>query len=131
MAAETDFDVVFDRLKRVLAPYAEEMYVSADDEQNFAVDMAPPGERNPTTWFAAVRRGKRYVSIYLMPVYVEPSLVDGASKELLRRQQGKSCFNFTKLDEPLMAELEAVAEKGIARHPQMVADALAADPKRR
>ena len=107
-----DFDAVFDRLKQVIEPYAREMHVSADNATNFSVDMAPPGERNPTTWFAAVRRGKRYVSIYLIPVYAEPSLLDGASTELVRRQQGKSCFNFTKVDEPLIGELEAILRRG-------------------
>ncbi len=107
-----DFEAVFDRLKRVVEPYAREMHVSADDGTTYGVDMAPPAERNPTTWFAAVRRGKRYVSIYLMPVYAEPSLLDGASKELLRRKQGKSCFNFTKVDEPLIGELEGILRRG-------------------
>ena len=112
MADAAAFDQVFERLKRVLEPYGRHLHVSADDATNYGVDMAPLAERNPTTWFAAVRRGKRYVSIYLMPVYVEPSLLGGASKELLRRKQGKSCFNFTKVDEPLMAELEAVLRRG-------------------
>ena len=107
-----DFQPVFERLKAVLAPYAAALHVSADDADNFGVDMAPPTERNPTTWFGAVRRGKRYVSIYLMPVYVEPSLLDGASKELLRRKQGKSCFNFTAVDERLIGELEGILRRG-------------------
>jgi hypothetical protein len=107
-----DFDPVFDRLKGVLRPYAAEMHVSADDDVNYGLDMAPPSDRNPTTWFGAVRRGKRYVSIYLMPVYVEPSLLDGASPELRRRMQGKSCFNFTKVDEPLIGELEGILRRG-------------------
>ena len=111
-AAEPKFDAVFDRLKAILAPYAAEMHVSADDPQNYGLDMAGPEERNPTTWFGAVRRGKRYVSIYLMPVYVEPSLLDGASEGLRRRQQGKSCFNFAKVDEPLIGELEAILRRG-------------------
>ena len=62
--------------------------------------MAPEGERDPTTWFAGTRLGKRYVSYYLMPVYVEPSLLDGISPELRRRMQGKSCFNFTTSTRP-------------------------------
>jgi hypothetical protein len=107
-----DFDAVFERLKQVVEPYAREMHVSADDPTWYGLDMAPPEDRNPTTWFAAVRRGKRYVSIYLMPIYVEPSLLDGASAELLRRQQGKSCFNFTKVDEPLIGELEGILRRG-------------------
>jgi hypothetical protein len=45
--------------------------------------------------------------------------------------QGKSCFNFTALDEPLFAEVETLTAKGIARHPEMIAAALAANPKKR
>jgi len=106
------FDAVFDRLKGVLRPYAGDMHVHADNDTNYGLDMAPATDRNPTTWFAAVRRGKRYVSIYLMPVYVEPSLLDGASPELRRRMQGKSCFNFTQVDEPLIGELEGILRRG-------------------
>ena len=113
--AAPDFDAVFARLRAILEPYAPEMHVSADDPTWYGLDMAPPEERNPTTWFGAVRRGKRYVSIYLMPVYVEPSLLDGASAELRRRQQGKSCFNFTKVDEGLLGELETILRRGHAQ----------------
>ena len=113
--ADRDFGPVFDRLKGVLEPYAPRMYVSADDPIWYGLDLAPEAERNPTTWFGAVRRGKRYVSIYLMPVYVDPGLLDGASPELRRRMQGKSCFNFTKVDEPLIGELETLTRTGYER----------------
>ena len=55
------------------------MYVSADDATWYGIDLAPEAERNPTTWFGAVRRGKRYVSIYLMPVYVRPGRLDSTA----------------------------------------------------
>jgi hypothetical protein len=110
--AGDDFDAVFKRLKGILGPYEPDMHVSANDPTWYGLDMAPESERNPTTWFGAVRRGKRYVSIYLMPVYVEPSLLDGASAELRKRQQGKSCFNFAKVDERLFGELESILREG-------------------
>ena len=84
-------------------------------QKTYGVDMAPESERNPTTWFGAVRRGKRYVSIYLMPVYVDPGLLDDASPGLRKRMQGKSCFNFNKVDEPLIGELEALVRTGYER----------------
>lgn len=99
----------------MLEPYGRDMHVSADDDSSYGVDMAPPAERNPTTWFGAVRRGKRYVSIYLMPVYADPTLLDGASPELLRRRQGKSCFNFSIVDERLLSELEGIIRRGYER----------------
>jgi hypothetical protein len=114
-APAPEFDAVFGRLKAILVPYAPQMYVSADDGTWYGVDLAPEAERNPTTWFGAVRRGKRYVSIYLMPVYVDPSLLDDASPDLRKRMQGKSCFNFTKVDEPLIGELEALVRTGYQR----------------
>jgi hypothetical protein len=77
--------------------------------------MAPEAERNPTTWFGGVRVGKRYVSYYLMPVYVEPSLLDEVSPALRRRMQGKSCFNFTSVDEGLFAELTELTRRGFER----------------
>ena len=110
-----DFDRVYARLKEILEPYGRRMYVSADGPTGYGVDMAPETERNPTTWFGGVRLGKRYVSYYLMPVYVEPSLLDGISPGLKRRMQGKSCFNFTAIDDDLFGELEVLTRTGYER----------------
>ena len=110
MAAD-EFGRLYERFKTMLAPYAARMHVAGDGPDMYGVDMAPEGERDPSTWFAGIRLGKRYVSYYLMPIYVQPSLLDGISPELRRRMQGKSCFNFAKVDEPLLAELEALTKK--------------------
>ena len=107
-----DFQGLFDRFRSMLAPYAAQMHVSADARGFYGIDMAPEGARDPSTWFAGTRLGKRYVSYYLMPIYVHPELLDGISPELRRRMQGKSCFNLTKVDERLLAELEALTKAG-------------------
>jgi hypothetical protein len=112
--SEAEFGQLFGRFKAMLAPYTKDMYVSADTSQWFGVDMAPEAERNPTTWFGATRVGKRYVSYYLMPIYVKPDLLDDVSPELRKRMQGKSCFNFAKVDEQLLAELEDLTRRGYA-----------------
>jgi hypothetical protein len=109
------FDGVFDRLREILEPYGRRLHVTADGPDGYGVDMAAPSDRNPTTWFGGIRRGKAYVSYYLMPVYVEASLLDGISPELRKRMQGKSCFNFTKVDERLLAELAALTQAGFER----------------
>lgn len=62
--------------------------------------------------FAGVKRGKRYVSYYLMSVYLDPSALETASPELRRRMQGKSCFNFTRVDEGLFDELADLTQRG-------------------
>ena len=109
-----EFGRLFERFKWTLAPYAALMHVAEDRPGWYGVDMAPDGARDPSTWFAGARLGKRDVSYYLMPIYVKPSLLDGISPELRRRMQGKSCFNFAKVDEPLLAELEALTKASYA-----------------
>ena len=110
-----DPDAVFERLKAILEPFGRRMHVVADGSDGYSIDMAAESERDPTTWFGAVRRGKRYVSYYLMPVYVEPALLDGIAPELRRRMQGKSCFNFTAVDERLFGELEDLTRRSFER----------------
>lgn len=109
------FDAVFDRLRSILEPYAPKMYISTDTDIWYGLDLAPEAERVPATWFGAVRRGKSYVSYYLMPVYADPRLLDDVSLELRRRMQGKSCFNFTRVDEDLLAELTSLTARGYER----------------
>ncbi len=62
--------------------------------------------------FGAVTMGKRYVSYHLMCVYMETDLLEAMSPELRQRMQGKSCFNFTKVDDALFDELSAITARG-------------------
>ena len=112
---DAQFEAVYERLRSILEPYAPRMYVSADTDVWYGLDLAPEAERIPATWFGAVRRGKRYVSYYLMPVYADPRLLDDVSPELKKRMQGKSCFNFTRVDEHLMAELTSLTARSYER----------------
>ena len=113
--AEEEFGRLFERFKSMLAPYAKRLHVSSDTPSMYGLDMAPESERAPSTWFAGTRLGKRYVSYYLMPIYVQPSLLDGISPELRRRMQGKSCFNFTTIPGPeVLRELTALSEASVA-----------------
>lgn len=72
-----------------------------------ATDKYPDG-----LMFGSVNVGKRYVSYHLMCVYLAPDLLEAMSPELRRRMQGKSCFNFTKVDEELFDELSAITARG-------------------
>ena len=61
--------------------------------------------------FAGLASQKNYMSVYLMSVYAEPAIADGMSPQLRRRMQGKSCFNFTRIDEPLFEELARITRE--------------------
>jgi len=47
-----------------------------------------------------------------MPVYVNPKLLERISTGLKKRMQGKSCFNFKTIDNPLLNELAGLTKKG-------------------
>ena len=107
-----DFEAVHARLRDILVPYGKEYSITRDSPDGVTLEV-PGLEGKPWGYVAGTRVGKRYVSFYLMPVYAAPELSASVSPALEKRRQGKSCFNFTSIDEPLMTELEALAAKGI------------------
>jgi hypothetical protein len=110
----TDFQVVFAQLRALLAPRAAQLVVAADTPVEYALTAPRPDARGREMFFAAVRLGKRYVSYHLMPVYVQPALLDGLSPALRRRMQGKSCFNFAApLSDAMREELAALTRRGL------------------
>ncbi|MDH4191183.1 MAG: hypothetical protein OEW21_13385 [Betaproteobacteria bacterium] len=67
-------------------------------------------------FFGAVALKKNYVSFHLMPIYVQPQLLESISPELKARMQGKSCFHFTRVNKPLFSELAALTKNGFASY---------------
>jgi len=63
----------------------------------------------PIAW---VTVGKSYFRFHHMGIYARPDLLQGASKQLKAGMQGKSCFNFVAVDQPLFAELEELTVRG-------------------
>ncbi len=47
-----------------------------------------------------------------MSIYAHPDFVKNMSPELKKRMQGKGCFNFTAVDEPLFQELGRLTRAG-------------------
>jgi hypothetical protein len=124
-----DFQAVEARLRSILEPYRDTLSVTKEGPAGMVLEL-PGYEGKPWGYVAGTQINKSYVSFHLMSVYTDPSLMAGMSPELRKRMQGKSCFNFTKIDEPLFEELESITAKGVARHPEMVEDALSAkNPK--
>jgi len=107
-----DLGPVHDRLRQILAPYRDDLSVTRDGPGGVALEV-PGLEGKPWGYVAGTRMGKRYVSFYLMPVYASGGLAETISPALKQRMQGKSCFNFTTVDERLFAELADLAARGI------------------
>jgi hypothetical protein len=118
MPDEAQAAVVFDRLAAIFTPYRSTLIAKIDEPENLFLETPPSVAYPSGLFFGAVKIGKRYVSFHLMPVYVHPDLLDGMSRELRKRMQGKSCFNFTRPDKALFAELETLTAAGFARFQQ-------------
>jgi len=111
----TDFGTVAGRLREILEPYRGRLVATKDGPDGLTLEI-PGLEGKPWGYVAGTRLGKRYVSLYLMPVYAFPDLVEALSPDLRRRKQGKSCFNFATVDESLFAELAGVMAAGFERY---------------
>ncbi len=112
-----DFAAVQARLKTILQKL-DGKGLSAKRDGTYGYELVGPvteRSRGREVWFGAVQIKKNYVSYHLMPVYAFPDLLDGMSPALKKRMQGKSCFNFTSVDEQLFAELAALTDKGYQR----------------
>jgi hypothetical protein len=108
----TDFEAIHDRLRAIILKYRGDLAVTKDGPGGIAIEV-PGLEGKPWGYVAGTRLGKSYVSYYLMPVYVTPALAESLSPVLRKRMQGKACFNFTKVDEALLAELEELTARSI------------------
>ena len=108
----SNFPQVFCALRDILKRHVGGLVVTEDSTRCFRLE----GGRHPTHKkpfpIAWVTVGKGYVSFHHMGVYVCPDLLKGASKELMARMQGKSCFNFKSIDPALFTELEALTIRG-------------------
>ena len=88
------------------------MRVSADPSDNYCLNAGYDEKRKADIFFGAVQIKENYVSFHLMPVYVNPKLLEGISPELQKRMQGKSCFNFKEIDKSFLTELSDLTKKG-------------------
>src|SRR5215213_4545251 len=112
MPTQTDFSMVFQHLKSILQPYAENLTVKTDSANTYHLDGPYSEMWKKELFFGSTQIKKNYVSFYLMPVYMYPELLKDISPELKKHMQGKSCFNFKKVESALFRELAALTRKG-------------------
>ena len=97
-----ELEAIEARLWAILAPYRDRL------EEGSVYGLATlkrPGA-NAHQFFAGVRVAAKHVAFHLMPVYADPSLLDGISAALRKRLTGKTTFTFSSADEALFVELE-------------------------
>ncbi len=94
-----EFNKIFKSLKSILNRYEKSLRVITDKDANYSLNAGYDEKRKADIYFGAVQIKKNYVSFHLMPVYINPKLLKGISPEFKKRMQGKSCFNFKKVNE--------------------------------
>jgi hypothetical protein len=108
----SEFEGVFSELRAILVRHAGSLSVTEDSANRYCLEGGRHPKHQTPMPIAWVQIGKAYVSFHHMGVYARPDLLKGVSKELRARMQGKSCFNFTSVDQQLFTELEALTVRG-------------------
>lgn len=101
---------VFAALRDIMAAHAASLDVKADKRGNYVVNSPKPDGKHDRL-FGNVKTEKAFVSYHLFPIFMFPELADGISPELQKRMQGHSCFNFTRREPALFAELAELTER--------------------
>lgn len=104
----------FTALSDILRRHASGLSIRTDEPAHLYAEWPPSSPKAKPRFFGAVQVKKNYVSVHLMPVYEDPSLLDGTSDALRRKMQGKSCFNFTAVDPVLFEELDTLVGRCVA-----------------
>ena len=113
MSPQSEFPLVFEHLKNILKPFETKLTVTADTPGAYSLDGPYSEKWQKQLFFGSAQIKKNYVSFYLMPVYMFPDLLKDISPELKKRMQGKSCFNFKKVEPDLFKELAELTHKSV------------------
>ncbi len=97
----TDLVPIEARLWAILDPYRDRLVPGSV----YGVStLTRPGAK-AHGYFAGVSLAAKHVSLHLMPIYSDPSLLDGISPALSRCVSGKATLRFTAVDDAVFAEL--------------------------
>src|SRR5215475_9029783 len=104
------FEAVFARLRDILQAHESNLTIAHNTTERYGLE-APVGPATVRAWGGKVRTAKipvawveirkTYVSYHLMGINGNAKLIASLSRPLRARMQGKTCFNFTALDDGL------------------------------
>ncbi len=119
----SSFHPIFFRLREILQKNSGLLIIQTDKPDHYGLE-AETGPATLKVWHgklkspvipvAWVQTKKAYVSYHLMGIYMNTRLLKNISNELMARMQGKTCFNFKKIDEALFKELDQLTAQSIA-----------------
>lgn len=108
-----DLGPVEERLRAIVDSYRDRLVVGSV----YHLETLTRPNAKAHDFFAFVKPGKSFVSLYLKPVHTWPDLLDDISPALRKRLQGsRTAFSFAVVDEPLLVELAALVERAFRRY---------------
>jgi hypothetical protein len=110
---KNNFNLCFNELKKILKKYEKHLKVTSNNIGVYNLYAGYSEKYKRDIYFGGVVVNKNYVSYHLMPIYMNPKLLDKISPDLKKRMQGKSCFNFKEVDKKLFKELSNLTKRGI------------------
>src|SRR5262249_36533933 len=116
------FEPVFARLRDILQAHESNFTIAHNTTERYGLE-APVGPATVRAWggkgrtpmirVAWFETRKAFVSYHLMGINGNAKLIASLSKPLRARMQGKTCFNFTAVDEALLRELQTVTAESL------------------
>lgn len=109
--SEQEFQKIYATLRAEMLAIAGTLDIRTDSDELLYISGKESDTKGRELYFGGVQIKKNYVSYHLMAVYMNPGLLAQISQALRKRMQGKSCFNFKKIDDDLLAELRDLTRK--------------------
>lgn len=107
-----DLEAIEARIWSLLEPYRREL----EDATIYGMpSLRWPGAK-AHDYFASVRSGKSYVSLYLLVADTYPEALNGSPDALLARRSGKAAFTFPALDDGMADDLAALLARLYERY---------------
>ncbi len=108
---------LFNDLRNILKPYSKYFNSVVEVEGAYHlksdIDIEIEGRKKKEMYFASLLIQKNYVGFYFMPVYIDTTIKNSLSPQLLSLLKGKSCFYIKKLDDQLKSDMVNALEIGL------------------
>ena len=114
---------IFNKLKAAMLQYSPPMVVPkknlgrADAFELIGNTPVPYGSKKvivPGMFFVSIVNGKSMVSFHFFPIYMNKEAFKDLAPLTMKCLKGKSCFNFTKVEQVNEKEIAALLKKGVA-----------------
>ncbi len=110
-----DLGDVFAALKPVFGKFVKRLAIKNDTPAEYTLVTKKPSpmpqHKGQPMFFGSLVLGKGYVTLHLLPIYMNEPLTRTLSEELQKRKRGKGCFNFKKVPDPAgIADLKKLIE---------------------